>query len=130
MKRYQECYTLAPQLRVQSEAQSRQVSPNHDTNSARLPCRGFLTAFGHRVLFDQQHRADDGSAKRYAIILPHQKVTFLYNFKRNSGRYPDCVLVGAKKCGTGFLNILLRQNPSVAMAKGEVHFFDKHLDEV
>ncbi len=50
--------------------------------------------------------------------------------KLPKGRYPDCVLIGAKKCGTGLLRFLLLHHPSVAMALDEVHFFDKHLNKV
>ncbi len=48
----------------------------------------------------------------------------------SSGRYPDTVVVGVKKCGTGFLHKLLSTNPSIAIAKREVHFFDHHLHQV
>ncbi len=46
------------------------------------------------------------------------------------GRYPGCILIGAKKCGTGALRDFLIEHPNIIMVFREVHFFDKHLFKV
>ncbi|XP_078000537.1 heparan sulfate glucosamine 3-O-sulfotransferase 1-like [Glandiceps talaboti] len=39
---------------------------------------------------------------------------------------PDVIIGGAKKCGTGALKTFLSYHPSLAMARREVHYFDKN----
>ncbi len=52
------------------------------------------------------------------------------NHHTHPGPYPDCVIVGAMKCGTGALRDFLMVHPHLVMARKEVHFFDKNLDKV
>ena len=40
-------------------------------------------------------------------------------------RLPQAIIIGARKCGTGALNLMLKMHPQIA-ATGEVHYFDKH----
>ncbi len=47
-----------------------------------------------------------------------------------TGRYPDAVVVGVKKCGTKALTIALSTHPDVAICKGEIHFFDHYYERV
>lgn len=44
-------------------------------------------------------------------------------------RYPDAIIIGAKKCGTRALLEFLRLNPRVCAPGPEVHFFDKNFDK-
>ena len=37
--------------------------------------------------------------------------------------FPDLIVAGAKKCGTGTLHTVLNIHPQIAMASGEVAFF-------
>ena len=41
------------------------------------------------------------------------------------GRLPDFLIIGAKKCGTTWLRVMLSRHPDVAVpSTGELHFFN------
>lgn len=44
-------------------------------------------------------------------------------------RYPDAIIIGAKKCGTRALLEFLRINSRICAPGPEVHFFDKNFDK-
>jgi hypothetical protein len=46
----------------------------------------------------------------------------------SSPAYPDFIILGAPKCGTSWLQGLLRQHPSVLMVPDEIEYFSMHPD--
>ena len=42
--------------------------------------------------------------------------------------YPDFVILGSPKCGTSWLQSLLRQHPKILMVPDEIEYFSMHLD--
>lgn len=43
-------------------------------------------------------------------------------------RYPNFLIIGAQKCGTTWLSVMLREHPEVAAPKKELHFFNYKFD--
>ena len=45
-----------------------------------------------------------------------------------TGVLPDYLLIGAQKCGTTFVQGMLKQHPAIAARQVEVHYFDRNYD--
>ncbi|XP_077980306.1 heparan sulfate glucosamine 3-O-sulfotransferase 1-like [Glandiceps talaboti] len=61
--------------------------------------------------------------------LSQNKTQLLYGEHLNIStrkHLPDAIIAGAKKCGTTAIKAFLSYHPSVAMPRGEVHYFDVH----
>lgn len=48
--------------------------------------------------------------------------------KKTPLRPPDVIIAGVRRCGAAALGDMLHEHPAVAMAEGEVRYFDLNLD--
>ncbi len=81
-------------------------------------------------MWGTEHRFHATYLKCQEVKTNHKKDEITKTHYHTIGRYPDCVIVGAMKCGTGALRDFLITHPNLLMARNEIHFFDKHLNKV
>ncbi|XP_078000534.1 heparan sulfate glucosamine 3-O-sulfotransferase 1-like [Glandiceps talaboti] len=122
-------YTTAPTNRVT-------LQEKLDQNNTVLTKNGKLSRHESQ---QSQLRHMDGKPSRYesqqtqlgdnkTVRTMHGKVRLDTSDHKLAVRkhIPDVIIGGAKKCGTGALTAFLSYHPSVAMTRGEVHYFDNN----
>ena len=73
-------------------------------------------------------------AKERVESAPNGRAALQAAVESEAGALPDFVIIGAQKCGTGYLYDLLTQHPHVERAlfgrySKELHYFNRHFDE-
>lgn len=100
-----------------------------------LPCKSRIFVFCTISLFlfglsfytglvTPKSQCSDNDFAEYIIPTKHSLIRDRLRFPRTRRRLPQCIIIGARKCGTRALLEFLNIHPKIQKAAVEMHFFD------